>query len=74
MLAGSGLYSDWVGEIHALCWEIGALGALHFWAPPHAQAKLIRLTRGIILDAAADTRRGSPTFGHKVTAAICSVA
>ena len=39
---------------------------LHFQAPPHAQDKLLRVTRGAILDVAVDIRRGSPTWGMAV--------
>ena len=39
---------------------------LHFQRAPHAQSKLIRVTRGAILDVAVDIRRGSATFGQYV--------
>jgi dTDP-4-dehydrorhamnose 3,5-epimerase len=39
---------------------------MHFQTPPHAQGKLVRCTRGTILDVAVDIRKGSPTFGHHV--------
>lgn len=35
---------------------------MHFQAPPHAQAKLVRCTRGAIFDAMIDLRPGSPTY------------
>ncbi len=38
------------------------LRGLHFQNNPYAQAKLVRCTRGKILDVAVDIRRGSPTF------------
>ncbi len=40
------------------------LRGLHYQAPPKAQAKLVRCTRGRIWDVAVDLRRGSPGFGR----------
>jgi dTDP-4-dehydrorhamnose 3,5-epimerase len=39
---------------------------MHFQIPPHAQAKLVRVLRGSILDVAVDIRVGSPTFRRHV--------
>ena len=44
----------------------GTLRGIHFQLPPHAEAKLIRCTRGAILDVALDIRTGSATFGRHV--------
>jgi dTDP-4-dehydrorhamnose 3,5-epimerase len=40
----------------------GTLRGLHYQAPPHAEAKLVRVTRGAIWDLALDLRRDSPTY------------
>lgn len=48
----------------------GTLRGLHFQLPPHAQAKLIMVLRGRILDVAVDVRRGSSTYGRHVSAEI----
>lgn len=45
----------------------GVLRGLHFQKPPHAQAKLVRVIKGTVLDIALDIRKGSPTFGHHVS-------
>lgn len=39
----------------------GTLRGLHFQAPPHAETRLVRCTRGRIWDAIADLRSDSPT-------------
>jgi dTDP-4-dehydrorhamnose 3,5-epimerase len=40
----------------------GTLRGLHYQAAPHAEAKLVRVTRGAIWDLALDLRRDSPTY------------
>jgi dTDP-4-dehydrorhamnose 3,5-epimerase len=42
----------------------GVLRGLHYQIPPAAQAKLIRVTRGVVFDVAVDIRRSSPSFGQ----------
>ncbi|MDR2911811.1 MAG: dTDP-4-dehydrorhamnose 3,5-epimerase [Alistipes sp.] len=44
----------------------GVVRGLHFQREPHAQAKLVRVSRGAILDVAVDMRRGSASFGRWV--------
>jgi dTDP-4-dehydrorhamnose 3,5-epimerase len=40
----------------------GTLRGLHYQAEPHAEAKLVRCTRGAVWDVAVDLRPGSPTL------------
>ncbi len=40
----------------------GTLRGLHYQAAPHAQAKLVRCTRGVVWDVIVDLRPGSPAF------------
>lgn len=49
-----------------LCYspKAGTVRGFHYQIPPHAQGKLIQVTRGRILDVNVDLRRGSPTFGR----------
>lgn len=41
----------------------GTLRGMHYQEQPHAEAKLVRCTRGSIYDVILDLRPGSPTFG-----------
>ncbi len=45
----------------------GVLRGLHFQKPPFAQAKLVRVIHGRVLDVAVDIRVGSPTYGNWVS-------
>jgi len=42
----------------------GVFRGLHFQVPPYAQAKLVRVVSGEVLDVAVDLRKGSPTYGE----------
>jgi dTDP-4-dehydrorhamnose 3,5-epimerase len=48
----------------------GTLRGLHYQAEPHAEAKLIRCTRGGIYDVALDLRPQSPTFRRHVAVVL----
>jgi len=64
--AALGVSSKFVQDNHSLSRQAGTLRGIHFQAPPHAQDKLVRCTRGSIMDYAVDLRRGSPTYGEHV--------
>ncbi|MBT9445629.1 MAG: dTDP-4-dehydrorhamnose 3,5-epimerase [Hyphomonadaceae bacterium] len=65
-LAAHGVTHGWRQDNHSFSGRKGVVRGLHFQAPPQAQAKLLRVTRGAILDVAVDIRCGSPTFGRHV--------
>ena len=69
-LAEHGIARDWVQDNHSLSAKPGVLRGLHFQAPPHAQAKLVRVVKGRVWDVAVDVRVGSPTFGKWVAAEL----
>lgn len=62
-LAEAGIDIDFVQDNHSFSAQMGTLRGLHFQAPPHAQDKLVRCTRGAIADVAVDIRLGSETYG-----------
>ncbi len=48
----------------------GVLRGLHYQTGPHAQAKLVRVLQGEVLDVAVDIRPGSATFGKHVAVVL----
>ncbi|MEP1586351.1 dTDP-4-dehydrorhamnose 3,5-epimerase [Tateyamaria sp.] len=63
-MAQAGLDIDFVQDNHSVSAQVGTVRGLHFQAPPHAQAKLVRCGRGALFDVAVDIRRGSPSYGQ----------
>lgn len=57
---------DWtfVQDNQSLSAAQGTVRGLHYQAPPHAQAKLVRCGRGAVWDVAVDARPGSPSYGN----------
>lgn len=62
--ANAGIDETFIQDNHSLSRPVGTIRGLHFQAPPHTQAKLIRCIRGAIWDVAVDIRHGSPTYGQ----------
>ncbi|KQT88677.1 dTDP-4-dehydrorhamnose 3,5-epimerase [Methylobacterium sp. Leaf466] len=66
VLADAGIANVFVQDNQSFSAPQGTIRGLHFQIAPAAQAKLIRVLSGSILDVAVDLRRASPTFGRHV--------
>jgi dTDP-4-dehydrorhamnose 3,5-epimerase len=62
-----GISCAFVQENQSYSARAGTLRGLHFQSPPVAQAKLVSVLRGRVLDVAIDLRAGSPTYGKHVS-------
>lgn len=58
-----GIKADFVQDNHSMSTARGVLRGLHFQNPPHAQAKLVRVTKGAVCDVIVDLRKDSKTYG-----------
>ncbi|MDD2482981.1 MAG: dTDP-4-dehydrorhamnose 3,5-epimerase [Candidatus Shapirobacteria bacterium] len=63
VFAENGIDIEFVQDNHSQSTK-GVFRGLHFQKPPFAQDKLVRCTRGEVLDVAVDIRQDSPTFGQ----------
>lgn len=70
LLAEAGIADTFVQDNLSRSTSVWTIRGLHFQRPPYAQAKLVRVNRGRILDVAVDLRRSSPTYGKHVTAEL----
>lgn len=68
--ASNGIDVDFVQDNQSYSASLGTIRGIHFQRPPHAQAKLIRCSRGRVVDYAVDLRRGSPTYGRYCAAEL----
>ena len=57
-----GIDIEFVQDNQSMSAQKGTLRGLHFQTNPKAQTKLVRCTKGKILDVAVDLRKGSPTY------------
>jgi dTDP-4-dehydrorhamnose 3,5-epimerase len=64
--AAFGVGEEFVQDNWSRSERVGTVRGLHFQRQPHAQAKLVRVVRGRILDVAVDLRRSSATYGEHV--------
>lgn len=66
LFATNGIAAPFVQDNHVFSAQKGVLRGLHFQTAPHPQGKLVRCSRGSILDVGVDIRRGSSTYGRHV--------
>jgi dTDP-4-dehydrorhamnose 3,5-epimerase len=65
--AEAGLDYEFVQDNHSASTVKGTLRGIHFQRGDKAQAKLVRCTKGAVLDVAVDLRPGSPTYKQWVS-------
>lgn len=57
-----GIKDEFVQDNHLLSLKRGTIRGIHFQNAPYAQSKLLRCTKGKILDVVVDLRKNSPTY------------
>ena len=60
--AAAGIHCDFVQDNQSFSAQKGTLRGLHYQLNPKCQSKIIRCTKGTILDVAVDIRQGSPMY------------
>lgn len=71
--AEAGVDVTFVQDNQSLSTARGTVRGLHFQTPPMAQAKLVRVLQGAILDVAVDLRQGSPTYGRHAARLLSAI-
>lgn len=61
-----GIYTNFVQDNESYS-TYGVMRGLHYQKGIHAQAKLVHVTQGNVLDVVVDLRAGSPTFGEYIS-------
>ena len=61
-LAEAGIMNEFVQDNQSFSAQKGTLRGLHYQLNPKCQAKIVRCTKGAILDVAVDIRQGSPMY------------
>lgn len=70
--ADIGIDTVFVQDNQSFTAQKGTLRGIHFQNSPMAQAKLVRVTKGAVLDVAVDLRQGSPTYKQWVGVELSS--
>lgn len=63
LFAENGIDVKFIQDNHSRS-QKGVLRGMHFQKPPFTQSKLVRCTKGIVLDVVVDCRQNSETFGQ----------
>lgn len=66
----AGLYYNFIQDNHSFSALKGTIRGLHFQNGENSQAKLVRCSKGAVLDIAVDLRKGSPTYKKWVSAEL----
>lgn len=62
---GIGANVDFVQDNQSFS-QHGVIRAIHYQLGENAQAKLVRVLHGTVIDVAVDLRKGSPTYGQHI--------
>lgn len=57
-----GIHGDFVQDNLSYTQKKGTLRGIHYQMNPMAQSKIVRASRGTVMDLAVDLRKGSPTY------------
>lgn len=68
--AALGIADRFVQDNESRSERAGTVRGLHFQAPPHAQAKLVRVLSGSVLDIVVDLRRSSASYGRPLATGL----
>ncbi len=67
-----GIECNFVQDNHSFTAHKGTLRGIHYQQNPMAQAKLVRVIKGAVIDIAVDLRKGSPTYSQWVAVELSS--
>lgn len=72
--ADLGIDDEFVQDNQSVSYAQGTIRGLHYQRAPFAQAKLVRVLAGAVLDVAVDLRTGSPTYGQHASVVLSAEA
>ncbi len=66
----AGIGDEFLQDNESFSGLAGTIRGFHFQSPPFAQDKLVRVSRGAVLDIVVDIRAGSPSYGRSASATL----